>query len=339
MASPLTSSEAMRGLYLRGRVWWFSYPDHDGHRRQISLRTYSESQAIIFAEKILARPPVSKCLGANQDLERFLEYRRLRISANFHRDSTLILHAWLQETHTRAIRDVTAFQLQTWFEHKCQSVKVSTANSYLMWIKVFLDWCVEHRIRIDNPATQVDVPPFKKPCRKVFVSKGTVKMLLEECLDPELKYCLFAGFHAGLRFDEVVMSRPEWFDLTEGLLHVTRSQSWSTKDNEDRTVPLTDDFLAFLRVYGLRVPFMIGAHKKTGKRYRYTFRKRFQAYVHSKGVSMTYHDCRRTFASLHASHGTSIFKIAKWLGDGVQVVEKHYGHLTPSDHQINDAFA
>jgi integrase len=58
-----------------------------------------------------------------------------------------------------------------------------------------------------------------------------------------------------------------------------------------------------------------------------------------KNVRMTFHDTRRTFASLHATAGTSIYKISKWLGDDVDVVQRHYGHLSPADPEINRAFS
>ena len=35
----------------------------------------------------------------------------------------------------------------------------------------------------------------------------------------------------------------------------------------------------------------------------------------------------------------AIHKIAKWLGDGVEVVQNHYGHLMPKDEDIEKAFA
>ena len=234
-------------------------------------------------------------LNAKESLEIFLAYRARRISKNFHRDSSLVLYAWSRETGLQSVRDLSTEQLQDWFDLKCRTVKVSTAASYLTWVRVFLDWCVKRGVRFDNPADAVEIPRFGKPFRKVFVSKATVKRLIDECLDPELKYCLFGGFHAGLRFNEVVMSRPEWFDLAEGLLHITRCEEWRTKDDTDRTVPLTDEFAAFLRVYGLRVPYMVGGKACGTKRYRFTFRKRFERYVRGKGVLITYHDLRRTF--------------------------------------------
>src|SRR4029077_1042413 len=118
-----------------------------------------------------------------------------------------------------------------------------------------------------------------KPFRHRFVSAATVRMLIAQCDDPELKYCLFCGFHSGLRFNEVIMSRPEWFDIERGVLHVMRSASFETKDHEDRSVPITDEFAAFLRIYGLRKPYMIAPEANSVKApYRFTFRKRFLTY-------------------------------------------------------------
>ena len=47
---------------------------------------------------------------------------------------------------------------------------------------------------------------------------------------------------------------------------------------------------------------------------------------------------RMLFASLVASKGVSIYKIALWLGDDVRVVQKHYAKLLPKDADIEAAF-
>jgi integrase len=80
--------------------------------------------------------------------------------------------------------------------------------------------------------------------------------------------------------------------------------------------------------------------KVQGKaRYRYDFRKPFEEYVRSKELDWVKpHVMRHTFASLLAIAGVSIFKIAKWLGDDVRVVERHYAHLLPQDPDVERAF-
>ena len=55
------------------------------------------------------------------------------------------------------------------------------------------------------------------------------------------------------------------------------------------------------------------------------------------GQRVTAHVMRHTFASLLVQAGVSVYKVARWLGDGVEVVEEHYGHLAPKDSDIEKA--
>jgi integrase len=271
-------------------------------------------------------------------LDQYIAFRKNSVSANYLRDSHSVLRAYERARNAVWGREESTDTIQAWLN--ALPIKPATIAAYAFTLKQYFDWQIRQGMRVGNPVVGICVPKHRKPFRKVFVSGAVVNMLISECEDQELKYCLYCGFHAGLRFNEVVMSRPEWFSLPETLLHVTRSEDWDTKDHDDRTIPLTRDFLAFLRVYGLKVPFMIAPHKRTGgrHRYRFDFSRRFENYMRSKNVQITFHDTRRTFASLHATAGTSIFKIAHWLGDDVTVVQRHYAHLAPADPEINRAF-
>ena len=74
--------------------------------------------------------------------------------------------------------------------------------------------------------------------------------------------------------------------------------------------------------------------KGTGK-YRYDTNKRVRSHFRRCNVICSNHDMRRSFASNRASAGVSIYKVAMWLGDGVEVVSKSYGHLAPKDADVN----
>lgn len=74
--------------------------------------------------------------------------------------------------------------------------------------------------------------------------------------------------------------------------------------------------------------------------YRHDFRRPFAQYMNARGCPwVTPHVMRRTFASLLASKGASIYKIAKWLGDHVVTTEAAYGHLYAFDSEIEVAAA
>jgi integrase len=273
-----------------------------------------------------------------EHLDSYLRIRKNTLSPRFYSSTEAILRQLeckMQAQHPGA---VTTETLQTWIDEKLISVKPSSAASYAKWVGLFFDWCLSRKLIEKNPVTELSLPRSRKPFRRNFLLPGQVDRLISECTDDELRYCLYCGFHAGLRLNEVVMSKPEWFDMDSGLLHVTQGPDFETKDRDDRTIPLTESFWNFLKIYGLRFPYMIAQHKSKGKLYRVYFRKRFINYVNKKGMILTFHDCRRTFASLLVSRGVSIYKVSKWLGDGVQVVERHYGHLLPNDRDVDKGF-
>jgi integrase len=118
-------------------------------------------------------------------------------------------------------------------------------------------------------------------------------------------------------------------------VHIAKTATFSCKDKEERTIPLTAEFAEFLARWGLRGPFLLRPEKKHGRNlYRFEPKKPVAAYFAAQGVQCTIHDMRRTFVSLRLSAGVSVFKLAKWTGDGVQVLQRHYGHLLADDEDI-----
>jgi hypothetical protein len=65
-----------------------------------------------------------------------------------------------------------------------------------------------------------------------------------------------------------------------------------------------------------------------------SLKRRFQRLTAKLRIDCTFHDLRRTFASLKVSPEVSIYKVAKWAGHRVEVCEGHYGHLIPCDDEI-----
>ncbi len=47
-------------------------------------------------------------------------------------------------------------------------------------------------------------------------------------------------------------------------------------------------------------------------RYRFDFCKRFERLIKEQGIVCSYHDLRRTFASLKVLAGVSLFKVSSW---------------------------
>jgi len=69
--------------------------------------------------------------------------------------------------------------------------------------------------------------------------------------------------------------------------------------------------------------------RKGLNKYRYDTGKRVRSHLIRCSVKASFHDMRRSFGSNRASAGESIYIIAAWLGDTIDVVQRSYGHLAP----------
>lgn len=329
-----------RGIYLRGMVYWFAIQKNK-KRHFISLETNDLAVAVRRVEELRDHPEIKASFGFPAEIEKFIDYKvRMNAYSRFSADEKGgVLHrfaTYLGPNVTPAA--VTPSQVQSFYDACLRRVSASTANGYIMTLRSFFRWCqeVEGTIR-RSPAASVQMAKVVSKRRERHCTVPLRDRLIQECKRPDLKFILFCGFHAGLRRNEIIEARPDWFDLENNLLHVRKTDTFEIKDKEERTIPLTREFSEFLgEEYPFPGKYCVAPDVERGiSRYRWDFHRPFTEYMESQDCDwITIHTMRHTFASLLASAGKSIFKIATWLGDDVRVVQKHYAKLNPKDEDI-----
>ena len=361
-----STGERLKGLYVRGKKFWYRY-SYERHQYRVPLETEDEAEALTKAFRIRANPLLT---GANPLAEEIKAYLATKQEKGIYTRNSAdsrgpVLNMWVKTRNLREVREISKDEIELWLKslrkepktrkqgrrrqagkHLQQKrLKESSIESYGMIIRGFCAWLVEENKLRENPAAFIKTKISTSAKERRFCRREQVDLLINECVDRELKFILFCGFHAGLRKGEIVQARPGWFDLKLNIIHITESENWKPKDKDKRTIPLTAAFKRFLieEMTGdgeLPEPFLVYPTKVQGKgRYRYDFRKPFEEYVAARELPwLKPHIMRHTFASLLAIAGVSIFKIAQWLGDDVRVVERHYAHLHPQDLDIERAF-
>jgi integrase len=230
---------------------------------------------------------------------------------------------------------------------------------YAAYVKTFTRFLHAAGKLKSDPLARYDLPAEKATGRRNWIRKHVVRQIItavEPKIGPrskpaaiekakreaeDLKFILYAGFHAGLRRKEICMAKVFWFDLDHGLIHAQNmpEEEFTLKDRDNRTIDMTDEFKAFLTGYLRdRKPgeFVLRPQKTKGIwKYRYDFSKMVEGHFKNVGVECSIHDMRRSFASNLVSSGVSIYTVAKWLGDRVDVIENHYGYLAPNTGEIN----
>ena len=334
------------------KFYWYRW-SQAGRRYAISLKTESLDEAIKQAKEIKSgqvTPVWEQGLPDNLATKLVDEYvskaqarakKPLRPRTAAKREYAL--KRILRDMGVTNISQITPQSIQEWLRSlEKKGNGKDTQRTYAMILRTFLGYLVKSKAIFPGVLKGFDLPQGEASGRKNWVKAKDVARVISESKDPELTFILLCGFHAGLRRNEIANAKVGWFDLEAGLLHVQNDpeSGFILKDRENRSIQLTNEFKAFLpgflegkdaKEYALR------ATKKPGQTRDYRCDFRGLVYNHFKrlGVTCTIHDMRRSFASNQASSGQSIYIVAKWLGDGVQVVERSYGHLSPSAGDIN----
>jgi integrase len=342
----------IKGLYHMpgSRFYWYRWQEN-GKRRAVSLKTDDLSEAIKkvsqiqrgewFARWDRAEKPATP---VSQLVEKYLaEAQKRRKKPMRPGTAKRVKNALLQFTQRITdVREITHSSMAEWIDGLEEAGRsADTLYTYASTLKTFVKYLVDYKL-LEADVLEFDVPQRGALGRKNWLKKGEVERVIGEAKDDNLRFILYAGFHAGLRRNEICNARVGWFDLDAGKIHVQNdpASGFILKDRENRTLPLTDSFKKFLE--GFLKGKAAGAYAlRPGKSaegkwmYRYDFSRRWATHMKRCGVRCTIHDARRSFASNLVSEGESVYIVAGWLGDLVQVVERSYGYLAPSAGNIN----
>jgi integrase len=331
----------IRGIYLRGNIYWFGKMVN-GKRKPVSLGTSDYGEAVMRALEIQANPLLAPAEPLHTEIDAFIKYKLdqneySRASAESKKYALTEFASFVSKSDPATITDQ---DVDRFYQKLRSRVEESTAQGYITTLRSFFNRLLEIGKVRTNVAASVKLARLDSKGRTEFCPPDLRDKLIANCKREDLKFVLFCGFHAGMRKQEIIEARPDWFDLKGGAIHVRRTDTFRPKDREDRSIPMTKAFRAFLEVYGLRSPFMVRPEVAHGEsRYRWDFRRPWSEYMaEHKCPEVTPHIARHTFASLLASAGVSIYKIARWLGDDVRVVQDHYAKLMTRDADIEAAF-
>jgi integrase len=343
----------IKGLYHMpgSRFYWYRWTGQDGKRRAVSLKTDDLPEAVKKVEALKAgeafahwETPEPARTFATRLVEDYLKMAQKRAKKPMRpltaKKQGAVLFKFLADARVETARDINLARIEMWLEKSGRN-SADTRHTYARILKTFVGYLVKQRLLDATGFERFDIPERAATGRKNWLKLEVANRVISESKDPDLTFTLYCGFHAGLRKSEIIAARVNWFDLEAGLLHVQNdpASGFILKDRENRSIQLTTPFKEFLRSYlAGKDPgaYALRPEKAMGKwEYRYDFSRTWETHMERCGVTCTIHDARRSFASNLVSRGEPVYTVAKWLGDGYQVVERSYGHLSPDAGNIN----
>ena len=311
-------SKSAPGVFQRGNTFWLRY-SVAGEQVRVSLGTDDPDEANRRAIDQRGRPVISKksgqIRGGKTELKRALD-RYIAAGGTKGKLGTLAKNNARQAVTNFAevmqISDparITTASLKeyyeklngTWFDPSAKKPKggriaavttwkksEATAQTYVTRVATFARWA----------GSRVNAPEFgETPSRDVVISAMQVDELLAAATG-DLKFVLMAGFRAGMRRAEIVWARPSWFVMNSEkpfirIPNPDAATGWTPKSKRARVIPLTSDFIQFIRQtypdWNERA-FCIRPEKKPGKWiYRFDDRKLFEKFAET---NCPYHEAQ-----------------------------------------------
>jgi integrase len=364
-----------KGIYrMPGSRWlWYRWSEN-GRRYAVSLETEDEATAIVKKKAILAdvarrgseayRKQAVGGSGPQNEMSRVI-WEYLENAKNRDRKAMLpvtakniryVLDLFAEESKIEGLGDLIPNSMSTWLKaQKKKGRSIESIRSHTKNLKAFRRYLLDQGLVREDSLPDLTMPDAPPIGRKNYLEQTEVDRVIESVMPehsatakPEtikkakqaaddLTFIFHCGFNAGLRRKEISEAKVEWFDLRKGLLHVFSDADFTTKDKDGRTIPLKKPFLEFLKTYlSGKTGYVLAPDKRKGKgTYRFDPNRRVRSHFRTLRVRCTWHDMRRSFASNLVSKGESIYIVAKWLGDGVAVVERSYGHVAPAAGNID----
>jgi len=214
-------------------------------------------------------------------------------------------------------------------DDEAKRVRKASANRTLTILKAALNraW------REDKIATDVwrRVEPFKKvdAARVRYLTIDECKRLINSSAG-DFRALVQAALATGARYGELAALNVGDFNVDSGTLHVRTSKSGHGRD-----IVLTDEGLKlFGALCAGRAPDAPMLEKSGGGRWAKSHQARRIKEIcdHARiNPPVSFHILRHVYASHAVMNGAPLFVVARNLGHrDTRMIEKHYGHLTPS---------
>ena len=225
------------------------------------------------------------------------------------------------------------------FDVYCRSE--SAASLYYRTLKAAFAKAVVWNYILENPFLRVP-PPKVKSRFPMFVKPQDMILLLPHIKEDYLKSFYTIAFNTGMRADELCNLRWNAIDLSQRIITVKNTNTFSTKSGKERIIPINDkvyrelqkrkpkvikinsennDFV-FCRIYGVKLLVDFVSKK---------FKKACRAAKRSEDMHL--HSLRHGFASQLVQKGVSLYVVKEILGHSDLKTTQIYSHLQKEDLQ------
>jgi len=221
------------------------------------------------------------------------------------------------------------------------------AATYYRILKAAFNKAEQWNYLIDNPFNKIKAPRLKKNL-PVFINETELNIILDFVSEDYLKNLYLFAFHTGLRAGEIVNLKWCSVSLSERIITLKQSNTYTTKNRKERIIPINSTVYQLLsEIYPIerQIDNILGYSNNKLKADYIFYRirevklrtdfvsKKFKRAVRKAGLNdqIHLHTLRHAFASNLVQRGVSLYVIKELLGHSDFRVTQIYSHLQQSN--------
>jgi integrase len=318
---------SVRGLYLRGRIWWISY-SYQGQliRQSVGPDRRLAEQALRAMRGDIARGSfkLRRIEERRAFAEMVAEYIKEKAEKrSLGRDKTSFGNL-APVFGSKALHLITRRDIEAYSRGRASEVKGATVNRELALLRHLFNIAIEKGYTDHNPARGFKRFPEAPWRHKFFFSESEIEKLISASA-PHLRPILAVAFATGLRKGDILGLRWRDVDLDRGIISIQMQKTG--EPIEIPLIPMLRDLLQQIKLQGGLSQFVFSLGSK-GQAIG-DIKTAFRAALRRSGLAekgYRFHDIRRTFARMLYNQGVVLTKIQRLLGHkSVLTTERYLG--------------
>jgi site-specific recombinase XerD len=237
------------------------------------------------------------------------------------------------------VSDLTTELVTRYQEHLARRCSPGTVANALTVIRSFCRWAIERGLRGDDPTATVTWPRRRKPLPRAL-QRSELHRLLQAIAEPvdateyqrwvwrRNRIIVLLMLFGGLRISEVAALRWAEVDLDAGHLMVING-----KGGVDRQIPIHPVLVAELQMLDQRPSRAVAGSRNGAPLHAKSVAHVFERWLPARGIRISAHRLRHTFASELLRYGADLRAIQTLLGHASLATTQIYLQLSGAQLQ------
>ena len=315
-------------------IYYLWFMDERGRKQKVSTRCSHKPDAVKFFREFKEGEKQRKTSLTTRMLsELFVEYQEYAKSIHTiktRHSSANAFRELLRIAGDIRLDKLGVKEIESFLAQKKAEASEWTARKYYIALASAFEAAKRWNFIASNPFRKVQKPKTREvvPC---FLSKDEMRKLLSVVEASKLREASLVAVFTGMRLGELINLQWSDVDFVSKVIHVRNSETFTTKNKKNRSVPMNEQLYELLREMRNQASSELVFHVGGRRLEANWISKSFKAGIRRAGLNdrLHFHSLRHTFASWLVQDGVSLYEVQKLLGHSNISVTQVYSHLQP----------